>query len=337
MAKNSLKTHLITGRPYLENLLKKALKTREIQKILVYPVKVRLTPAFEHVVLAVKVRLGKGRAIGLYAMGHSNGIKEKSFYILKFLRERRARTRLAVPEPLLYDVRTKAIIYKELNGPNLYALFEKKKKRLGPIFAELGRCVARLHALQPGKIFKKHEVSLNELDPTGIRRDIELHHPDLFARISAAERKLARIQKKVCAKSVKRVLVHGDLHPENVIVLNHDHQRPKLGLIDVENAGLADSAYDLGSFLEQVKIMAAPFYDAKTVQGFQNRFFKSYTAASNIKVSPDFEKRINFYKAFFGLKAAIFYFELGRRARMGVILKRVEKYLDELEFKNTRI
>jgi len=336
MAKSDPKTHLIMDRAYLENLLKKALKTKEIKKILVYPVKVRLTPAFEHVVLALKVKLENEKTFGLYAMGHSSGIKEKSFYILKFLRERRARTKLAVPEPLLYDARTKAIIYKELTGPNLYALLEKKKKRLGPVFGELGICVARLHALQPGKIFKKHNVNLNELDPTGIKRDIRRHDPNFFVRISAAERKLAQIQKKISAKSVKKVLVHGDLHPENVIVLNDDYRRPKLGVIDVENASLADPAYDLGSFLEQVKIMAAPFYDAKTIQGFQNHFFKSYLAASNIKTGLDFEKRINFYKAFFGLKAAIFYFKLGRRARMRVILKRVEEYVEKLEQKNIR-
>ena len=331
MAKNSPKTHLIFDQTYLKNLLKKALKIKKFKKISIYPVKVRLTPTFEHVVLAVKAKMPSGKSYGLYAMGHSSGIKKNLFHILKFMQTRTEKINLRVPEPLIYDAKTKSIIYKELNGPNLYALLEKKKTGLLPVFKEFGRNMAKMHNLAPSKIFKPHNLDMRELDPSNILGDIKKRNKSLYKKISNAKSRLSRAKLQYLKSKRNRVVVHGDLHPENVIILNHDYKNPKLGMIDIENASLDSREYDLGSFLEQLEIMATPFYKKSEIQSFQKAFLNSYLKQARLKLDPQMQKQINLYKAFFGLKAAIFYFRLGWHKKLEKIIKRVEKYLSLIE------
>jgi len=331
MAKNKAKTHYIIDQSYLEGLIKKALKVKKLSKVSVYPVKVRLTPNFEHVVLAVKARLPSGKKLGLYAMGHSSGIKKRLFDILKFFQARAGKTKLRVPEPLIYDPKTKSIIYKELSGPNLYAMFEKKKTGLVPVFSAFGRAVSRIHALCPAKIFKKEKHTTAELDPSRIMRDIDKRDRGLFKRIIRVKGALARQHPRIFKGSKPYVLVHGDLHPENVILLNKNFKNPRLGIIDVENANLYFRSYDLGSFLEQVKIMATPYYTVKQIDAFQKAFLDAYLKSAKIKMTPGLKKEITYYKAFFGIKAVIFYYRLGWHKKLKIILKRVEKYIDEIK------
>lgn len=331
MAKSSLKTHLIFDQAYLKKLLIRGLGVRGFKQVSIYPVKVRLTPTFEHVVLAVKAKMPSGKIYGLYAMGHSSGRKKNLFNILKFLISRVKKTRLQVPEPLLYDAKTKSIIYKELSGPNLYALLEKKKKGLLPIFRELGTNMARMHSLAPSKIFNPYNLKMHELDPSNILQDIKKRNRALYNRINQDRLRLGRAKTKILKNNRPRAMVHGDLHPENIIILNKNYKNPKLGLIDIENAGLADREYDLGSFIEQVEIMATPFYKKSIIRSFQRAFLSSYLKQAKININPDIEKRLAIYKAFFGLKAAIFYFRLGWHNKIQPIIARVEKNLNFLE------
>jgi len=333
MAKSRPKTHLIFDQTYLKNLLSRALKVKRFKKISIYPVKVRLTPTFEHVVLAVKARLPSGKTFGLYAMGHSSGIKKNLYHILKFLKARVDKTGLDVPEPLVYDPKTKSIVYKELNGPNLYALLEKKKTGLLPIFRQFGTSMAKMHSLTPSKILKPHNLDMRELDPSNILADIKKRNKSLYMRINKAKSRLSHAKAKLLKSKRDRVVVHGDLHPENVIILNHDYKNPKLGMIDVENASLDEREYDLGSFLEQVEIMATPFYKKSQIQSFQRAFLNAYLEQAKLKPDASMEKQINLYKAFFGLKATIFYFRLGWHKKLEKILKRVEKHLNQIEKK----
>jgi thiamine kinase-like enzyme len=233
-----------------------------------------------------------------------------------------------VPNPIVYDKKTKALVYRELTGPNLYELFEQKQKNLDSIFQSFGQWIAKMHSIQPSTIFKAHDLSMDELDPAKILKEIKKKDAQLYKEINQMIKAMARLQKKMFTKTRKRVLVHGDLHPENVILIS---EKPELGLIDLENASLSDREQDLGSFLEQVEIMAGHRYDKKIVHQFKNTFLSSYLKAANIKHDPDMAKKILFYKSFFGLKGAIFYFRLGWFARMREILERVQKYISCLE------
>lgn len=330
MAKNKLKTHLILDQLYLSRLIKKALGLKKLAKISVYPVKVKLTSKFEHVVLAVKAKPVSGKSVGLYAMGHSSGIKKKLYQILCFFRDKEKQVKIRVPEPLLYDKKTKSIIYKELAGPNLYELLEKKKKNLLPIFRSLGRSMARIHRLPKNKIFQQRDVTMAELDPSDIVADIRRSDKQLYQRIDRAEKKLGRMRSRLFKQSRKRRLVHGDLHPENVIVMNKNYSRPKLGLIDIENAALSDREQDIGSFIEQVEIMAVPYFTKEKIKKFQEEFIRAYSGEAKIEVAQIKSKLLTFYRAFYGLKAVIFYYRLGWFGRQKIILNRVEKYLEKI-------
>lgn len=329
MAITKPKTHLLLDKDYLADILAPVIK-QKIDRINIYPVKVYLKPKVEHVVIACEVFTRDGERLPLFVMGHSSGIKTKLYKILKFLAKYFSQGQWQVPDPIMYDKKTKALVYRELTGPNLYALFEQKQENLEPLFKSFGQWIAKMHAIGPSKIFKAHDLSMDELDPAKILNDIKKKDVALYKEIIQMIKAMARLQKKMFAKSRKRVLVHGDLHPENVILIS---EKPELGLIDLENASLSDREQDLGSFLEQVEIMAGHRYDKETVEQFKNIFLTSYLKAANLKLSPDMAQKILFFKSFFGLKGAIFYYRLGWFARMRTILMRVQKYIACLEGK----
>jgi len=333
MATSKLKTHRLLEPDYLAGMLAPVLKGK-VKKIKIFPVKVYVTPSIEHIVLALCVTLSGGKSENIFVMGHSSGKKKDLYRILKFFQKYYHSGKWRVPDPLLYDPTTKAIAYRELRGPNLYALFEKKRKNILPIFRSFGRWVADIHARRPSKVFKTHNLiaSRAELDPAGIMADIKKQNPEIYKNIAGMINRLAGIQKKL-PKTKKRALVHGDLHPENVILLSKNFKQPKLGLIDLELAALADREQDLGSFLEQIEIMAGPHYSGNKINEFQNAFLDSYLESAGVKLNSAIERKIVFYRAFFGLKGAIFYYRLGWHRKMKKILARVAKYLDQLEEK----
>lgn len=331
MQKNKLQTHLLLDEKYLLELLS-AVIPQPISKINIYPVKVYLKPDVEHVVIACQVILKTGKHLALFAMGHSSGIKKKLYQILKFLRQYFKDGKWQVPEPLLYDAKTKALVYEELSGPNLYALFEKEEEDLLTLFKSFGQWIAALHAISPSEIFKPHDIGMEELDPANIMHEIKKKDPELHNVISDLIRRMTGLRKTILPGHRARYLVHGDLHPENVILLS-GLKNPKLGLIDVENACLSDREQDLGSFLEQVEIMAGPHYEHSTVKKFEKEFLDAYLRAAKLDMDQDMKNKILFYESFFGLKGAIFYFRLGWFDKMKKILARVEQRVTQLEDK----
>ena len=91
--------------------------------------------------------------------------------------------------------------------------------------------------------------------------------------------KINELEKKLTTKDEKYI-IHGDIHPENVV---YDQKKNILNVIDYTDCCLADFARDLGNFHQQLGYMAKDQLTASQITQLQKIFLSSYLKARNIK------------------------------------------------------
>lgn len=332
MTKRVFTTHLLLDKNYFNTLLQKALNNEAIQSIKSQPIKIAREAKFEHIVLAATVTMKSGDTHKLYIMSHSNGNKKKLYDILQFFKTNIDHSYVSTPEPLIYDEASQSLVYRELTGSNLYEYLENKAKGLQNFFSASGQALAQIHKLKPTKKFGNLNLAMTDLDPSHIMDDIKTINQSLYNRLNQVQHSLNELKQKLDGlKQSRPVLVHGDLHPENIIIIDANINDPKLGMIDLENVSLADREYDLGSFIEQTHIMASPSHTVDEINTLQTVFLDSYLAETGLTFDSIIENKILFYKTYFGLKAAIFYFRLNWLDRQKIIIFRIEEYIEKLK------
>ncbi|MFH1255187.1 MAG: aminoglycoside phosphotransferase family protein [bacterium] len=254
----------------------------------------------------------KIQTLPIYCTAHSDEPRLNSFEALVFLWQNGFnKGKLTIPKPLFYSPDFNAFFYQGIEGKNLYQYIRAKDTdAVRSIAVKAASWFAKLHHLSATAAKAKNFNPLNSLIETIIPgmanalTKVKIQEPRYFEICRQAYEIINKKEKKFLSSTEKRWLIHGDAHPENVIIIDKN----KIGVIDFTDICLADYARDLGTFSQQLEFMMfRKIGDQTEIEKTKQLFLKSYF--KNAKITPDenLMERINNYYNWTALRTAIFF------------------------------
>lgn len=247
--------------------------------------------------------------LAVFMTAHSQEDRASAYQALLFLDQRFPRGNdLFLARPLLYDKDLNAFFYLGLRGGRLLELIGTASPDLPAVLSELARWLARLHGIVAGA-----EANFNAVNsriatvvpgPDYFLEKIGRLFPQYRDRIKVLFFKLTEAEEKSLSNLDRLYLIHGDLHPENVII---NAPAGLLTVIDYTDACLSDWARDLGNFIYQFDFMSRGYLDKGRVTRLSNLFLKEYFAAAGIKDDASAKRRLNLYQSWAALRATIYF------------------------------
>ncbi|MDD4271282.1 MAG: aminoglycoside phosphotransferase family protein [Patescibacteria group bacterium] len=254
----------------------------------------------------------KPQTLLIYATAHSDEPRLNSFEALTFLWQNGFnKGNLTIPRPLFYSPDFNAFFYQGISGENLYQYIRRGDiKTVESVVVKAAAWFAKLHHLSAVAETAKNFNPLNSRIETVIPgmaqaltkvRDSE---PRYFEVCRHAYERINQEEKNFLSSTEERWLIHGDAHPENVIIIDKN----KIGVIDFTDICLADYARDLGAFLQQLEfMMLRKINDQEEVKKIKQLFLKSYLKNAKITLDDNLNKRIDNYYNWTALRTAIFF------------------------------
>ncbi|MBI4122553.1 MAG: aminoglycoside phosphotransferase family protein [Parcubacteria group bacterium] len=271
------------------------------------PIKRNIDVDFYHVVIRYDAPAFGDKPI--FCSAHSNESRENAYRALRFITEHGFKTgALFVPEPLFFDRSLAAFLYRGIAGRTLLHYIRKGGDTIAEYIRGAAEWLAELHAIPTDAVenFNPESSRIKTVIPgpeyflakisrlfPEFRPDVEHHFAELAER---EERALATLD-RLC-------LIHGDFHPENVIVAERDGG---VSGIDFTDICLADWARDVGNFLTQLTFMAAGWRTKDEVRSLQKTFLAHYAAARNVALDGAAWERIKLYQAWTSLRTVIYF------------------------------
>lgn len=309
----------------------------DIKKVKIVPVKKQVWKTSYHVVIKFETYFvtdkGKTNKIPIYCSAHSYEPRKNVYSVLKFLWQHNfCRGYLTAPRPLFYSHHFRAVFYRGIKGENLYYYIRKGTyEEMEQITKKAAAWLVKLHKLPTyGAInFNKQNSRIDTAIPgrKHILDIIEYFYPELHEFYCYAYKYMVEQEKKFFRSTDKRWVIHGDAHPENVIMISNN----KVAFIDFNDLCLGDFARDVGSFIQQVDYMTGVKAGKKEhPEALKEVFLNSYLKYAKLELDDDLNRRINLYYQWTALRTAT-YFLLRHdpsRERAEPLIKGVEEYLD---------
>lgn len=193
------------------------------------------------------------------------------------------------------------LLSKEIEGEDLKHIFNNKHESEKYV-KKTATLVKKLHSLDSKKYIKylnKDNQSMRGIRYLGgrdiIRRLKRFGHKAIY-ELEDVYNQLVEIE-DIIFKKEKLILIHGDLHPGNIVV-----NKNTVSFIDYKNITLGVRERDVASMLEQIDAQAKQGdYKAsqKEIKNWQEAFLKTY----NEKLNEDY---INFYKGLIAWRNAVY-------------------------------
>lgn len=310
-------------------------RNRKLVKLNIHPIKKHVDSIFFHLVILYAVTFvlqdGSRKRFKIYCASRSENLREKMFKIMKLAYNYGFKSgKVLVPRPLWYVKELQAAFYVGMQGENILEHIKNGAATRGVIRKAAG-FLAGFHQLKPSKDIKlnKHKFDWQYLDPTHILKREKNKNHKLTSEIKEDYKKLKKYFNKDLAH-LKFELSHGDFHPENIIINKFDSTQ--IAIIDFSESCLAPAAYDLGSFLQQLKFMTSA-YD---VQGnkydkWEELFLNEYFYRRKIKLTNEIKNQIILYQAWTALKSAVYYMIFDNQYEfVERLLKQVDEFLKNL-------
>lgn len=301
---------------FKRGILPKYPEFSDIKKIKPLLIKNHIWASTYHVVIEYQtafVNLEKKlETLSIYCTAHSDEPRLNSFEALTFLWQNGFdEGNLAIPRPLFYSPDFNAFFYQGISGENLYQYIRRKDvKTIESVMVKTAAWFAKLHRLSATAIKAKNFNPLNSLIETIIPgmaqalAKVQAKAPRYYEICREAYRIINNEEKEFFSSTNDRWLIHGDAHPENVIIINKN----KIGVIDFTDICLADYARDLGTFLQQMEFMMLyKIEDQSEVGKIKQLFLNSYFENTKIALDDNLQKRINNYYNWTALRTAIFF------------------------------
>ncbi|MFA6306573.1 MAG: phosphotransferase [Patescibacteria group bacterium] len=254
----------------------------------------------------------QSETLPIYCTAHSDEPRLNSFEALTFLWQNGFnKGNLTIPRPLFYSPDFNAFFYQGVSGENLYQSIRRKDvKTVEAIAVKAAAWFAKLHHLSATAIKAKNFNPLNSRIETIIPgmayaiAKVQSQEPRYFEICRRAYETINQKEKDFFSSTERRWLIHGDAHPENVIIIDKN----KIGVIDFTDICLADYARDLGAFLQQLEFMMLRKIDNQLeVEKIKQLFLNSYLKNAKITLDDNLQKRINNYYNWTALRTAIFF------------------------------
>jgi len=288
----------------------------DIKEIKIHLIKDNIWVSTYHVVIKYEttfINLEKNLEIlPIYCTAHSDEPRLNSFEALTFLWQHGFnQENLTIPRPLFYSPDFNAFFYQGVEGENLYQYIRRKDvETIEAVVVEAAAWFAKLHNLSSTAVEAKNFNPLNSLIETIIPgmtqalTKIKNQAPRYFEICREAYAIINRGEKDFLASTEKRWLIHGDAHPENIIIIDKN----KIGVIDFTDICLADYARDLGAFLQQLEFMMLRKIESQVeVEKIKKLFLDNYLKNARLILNDKLQKRINNYYNWTALRTAIFF------------------------------
>ncbi len=252
---------------------------------------------------------GVKKDLVIYCSAHSNESRQQTLDNLRLLWQKKIPNKqFQANRPLFYEPGCRALFYIGLPGHNLYQCFKIGQQATIDGYLELtAKWLGRLHRLTAGLADWPggQQQQIGQVVPGRQRAlaRIKENCPQYYDRFVRLYDLLERRELSHWPKRDELVMIHGDLHPENVIINNQG-----AAIIDWADASLGDPARDLGSFVQQLVFMGQRHIpDQAYWQKAQILFLETYQHASGIKLTADWSERLKTYYYFTAFRTAIYF------------------------------
>lgn len=302
-----------------KNILPQYPQYKKIKKIKIVYFKKNIWETTYHVVIEIKTTfINKSRqekTLPIFFSAHSSEPRDLAFNSLKTLWESNFKNKkFCLPRPLFYSKEFNAFFYEGLIGYSLLDYLIKRDDYKTTLFIkQSAQLIAHLHKTKINNLsdFKNINPQNNLIKNVvpGVKNILEKikdkYKNKYFNDIENIYKKLIFTENEFLKSTSKRWLIHGDLHPQNLIIVNQE----KMGIIDFTDIGLTDFARDLGTFMQQINYKCVNKLRNKGLSEKLNQIFlDEYLKLSNIKLNNNLKNRIKNYYAWTMMRTAIFHF-----------------------------
>ncbi|NQU77145.1 phosphotransferase [Candidatus Falkowbacteria bacterium] len=259
---------------------------------------------FYHFVIRYDV---EGLSQPIFCTTNSKENREDAHRALNFINSKIKKQSIT---PIFYSEKFKALFYLGVDGENLQYYIKEHPSQINPIIKETANWLAKLHQIKVSP--KEHNFNPQNSKVETIvpgadyyLERVENKAPDFLNDIKKLFIKINNFDKKNIKKN-GHYLIHGDIHPENVIL---NKETNKIAIIDYTDVCVADFARDLANFSHQLDYMVNRFNPSlkEKLPEIQKTFLNSYLKKTGLKLSSDLKKRINCYMAWTSLRNAVFF------------------------------
>ena len=291
---------------YAENFLKEKLPDlfaeNNIANLKVTPIKNKIGKLSYHVVIRYDSKSLDGQAI--FCSSHSEEKRSSSYEALNFIKK--ANPALKTPIPLFYDETLNAFFYLGPDGNNLL-YYIRESSDLSDYLKQVAQWLAKFHEISVTK--EQNFNPINSLikttlpGPDHFLKKIEIKFPNFLEQVKEYFEKLVAQEEYNLEKMEKRFLVHGDLHPENIIIDKNN----QVNVIDFTDVSIGDWAKDMGAFIFQLDYMSGGVMDGGQVEKYKKIFLNEYFSKSGRFDNEENQKRISLYKNWAALRTVIYF------------------------------
>lgn len=260
---------------------------------------------FYHVVIRYDAPGLGGQPI--FCTAHWNENRQNAFRALQFINKNGFDNNTPLPEPIFYDEELRAFFYRGIDGDNLRRYIERGGGGLDSILRATAGWIAQLHAIKvtPADNFNPENSRIKTAipGPDYFLNKIKRKFPRYLDRVESSFRFLVSQEEKNFARENFNFLIHGDFHPENVII----GSEKKVTAIDFTDISIADWARDVGNFMFQFGYMASGIIGLDEIRRGQELFLQQYLKQAKINLNDVVMKRINLYQAWAALRGVVYF------------------------------
>lgn len=264
---------------------------------------------------------GKTKNLDIFASAHSDGSRKGAYQKTKELyRHGFDRGEFRVTKPLFFLPEQKAFFYESSPGRSFFYFFTQNPQAdLSHALRLIAGWVKKLHELEYNPHFKWPVFDILDMVPPPSRflEDFMTNDKKQGKLVDKLVKDMVKA-KKSFDKKIKKSLIYGDYHPENVVIKSLEAK--DLEMIDFTDIALGDPMMDLGTFLQQLDFMGHNFLSRQEMNSYKRYFVESYFKKNFDQVDIEFINRINLYQSWTALRTAVFLF----------YMKDVENPIDDL-------
>jgi len=283
---------------------KNSMQAGHVGPLAVTALKKNVSERFYHVVIRYDSPPLAGHPI--FCSAHSEERRENAFRALTYIKNNLpSNERESTPIPLFYDETFRAFFYQGMDGNNILQLLNRREADLRGPLELLGTWLAELHQLPAGEEhnFNRHNSLIASVlpGPGHFLPKIEKRFPAYYNLVSQLFEQFVSIEEECAARAS---IIHGDLHPENVIV---DKTNEHISIIDYTDICVADPMRDLGSFIQQLGFMGLGKRNKADIEAMQHWFLKAYETARKSAFTDTERKRIRLYQAWTAFRSTVYF------------------------------
>ncbi|MBU1202578.1 aminoglycoside phosphotransferase family protein [Patescibacteria group bacterium] len=264
---------------------------------------------------------GKTKNLDIFASAHSDGSRKGAYQKTKALYKHGFdKGQFRVTKPLFFLSEQKAFFYESSPGRSFFYFFtENPKADLSHSLKLIAGWAKKLHQTEFKANFKWPIFDIYDMvpSPNHFVGDFLLTDKRQGKLVDKLVKDMAKT-KKAYDKTIKKTIIYGDYHPENVVIKSLEAK--DLEMIDFTDIALGDPMMDLGTFLQQLDFMGHNFLSRKEMNEYKKYFVESYFEQDFEQIDIQFINRINLYQSWTALRTAVFLF----------YMKDIENPIDDL-------